>query len=112
MNTSGKEFKISISTGGLILTVILICLGWHGCMGAATEETKFNNNIQIVTRHWVESQPQLLLVTSSVMCIPREFGSRMPSDMTKCRALTNGNYRIPLLCNAQGCAVDHHGYDL
>lgn len=96
---------------GILVIIALSAVAWNGCMGAATGEIQYNNQIQPVARRWVEASPQMQLIPSSVMCIPRAFNSRMPEDMTHCCALTTGNYRGPLLCNMQGCTIDHSLYN-
>ena len=105
-----KPTALMSATGLLLLLILLIGFSYKGCINAANEESLYNNRVQSAASRWVAVQLQMQLTPSSIMCVARTFGKRMPDELTSCRALTSANYRVALLCNMQGCTLDHSNY--
>jgi len=102
----------AVFLSGFIFSILVLGIGgsYKGCTSAADAEVGYNIRVQTRAGQWVAHQPQMQLAPDSIMCVPRSFGSRWISDPTSCRALTAANYRVALLCNMQGCALDHSNY--
>lgn len=95
----------------IILLLLFIGGSYNGCVNAAERERVATQRIQQVAIRWVQENPQMALNSQTVACIPRDFGSRWPSDYNVCHATSNilnpmiGVQTIYFNCNAQGCTT-------
>lgn len=103
-----QKMKIYIVLG-IILTVMFSGFGFQACNSAANTELTFTYSIQRNGKLWARNNPQLSLNEETVVCTPRSFGNRWPTDYHQCHALSKvinpmiGAQTITFLCNQQGC---------
>lgn len=87
------------------LLFVFFSTGYESCLSAADRESTFNRQIQTRAERWARENSQLNI--NSIMCNPRGFGNRMPSDPTYCRAMANNGIKLVLFCNMNGCHIHY-----
>ena len=94
---------------GFFFAMALFFIGYNGCSNAANKEQTYTYSLQRVAKNWVRGNPQLSLNEDTVVCTPRSFGNRWPTDFHRCHALSKvinpmiGAQTITFACNQQGC---------
>jgi len=85
---------------------------YNGCVNASNREGAYTIRVQAKAQQWASQNSVFAVNNLSIVCTPRDFGNRWPSDYHRCSAISNiqipgrGIVPLHLLCNIQGCTIN------